>query len=89
MNQKNILLASTVAGLLLTGCGSSEDTASKTQSVKCQGINECKGLGECAGKNTDGTSHDCQGKGSCKGQGWVTVPDAKTCTDKGGKVLGG
>lgn len=86
-HKKSLFLASTVAALLVSGCGGSDETTSKTQSVKCQGANDCAGKGECAGKNADGTAHDCQGKGSCKGQGWVTLPDEKACTAKGGTVI--
>lgn len=68
------------------GCSGNDDaqTTGKTSSeVKCQGVNECKGKSECASKD----GNECQGLNDCKGHGWTTMPDAKACTDKGGKVI--
>lgn len=54
----------------------------KTASVKCEGINECKGTSAC--KSGD---HACKGQNECKGHGFLEVPSADECTEKGGKVI--
>jgi hypothetical protein len=85
MNAKNgALVAAAVATALLgmTGCGPGKST--DTQSVKCAGINECSGTGECA--SADGST-SCAGTNSCAGHGWITVPSAEECTERGGTVL--
>lgn len=50
--------------------------------VKCMGINACKGQSKC--KTTENA---CAGQNSCKGKGWLVVPSASECTQKGGKVI--
>src|SRR5438876_11415702 len=83
------VVASLVAGLFAAnalaadkGAKDAKDTKTTSAKVKCTGMNDCKGKGEC-----NGDGHACAGHNDCKGKGWVTVADAKTCTDKGGKVV--
>lgn len=88
MTSEKTYLALAVASLFATAaCGSSSPTGTQTQAqtVKCVGVNSCKGTSEC--QSSDGKSA-CQGKNECKGQGWITVPSAKDCSDKGGYVYG-
>lgn len=82
------LLLSTVAGLFAVACSATTEPApvaqqTQAQSVKCVGINSCKGTSEC--QSSDGKSA-CQGQNSCKGEGFITVPSAKECADKGGTI---
>lgn len=51
-------------------------------SVKCMGINACKGESKC--KTAESA---CAGQNSCKGKGWIVVPSAEACTQKGGTVI--
>ncbi len=76
------LIATAVAGLLLTGQAGAQEGSSgeKAAKVKCTGGNECKGKGSC------GTAeHSCAGQNACKGKGWIMTSDAD-CKAKGGKV---
>ena len=50
--------------------------------VKCQGINACKGQSAC--KTAENA---CAGQNACKGHGWIKVPSAEECEEKGGNVL--
>ncbi len=78
-NNKKLLLASAVAGMLTMGVvGPGVHTASAEQ-VRCYGINKCKGMGDCGGKG-----HSCAGKNSCKGHGYLKL-DKDTCL----KIQGG
>lgn len=89
-NTQAFLIAAAVGTLFATtGCGSDDNndgTASTTEAVRCQGINECKGLSECAGPKGE---NSCQGHNECKGMGWVTVDTEQACVDQGGMVLQG
>ena len=80
MKAKNILLAGSVAALLLSGAvtiARADDSAGK---VPCMGVNDCKGKGSCKS-----AQNDCKGKNGCKGQGMMMMtPD--DCTAKGGKM---
>ena len=91
MNKKNVIngavLATAVAALIGSVANTSRaekasGTASKTDGVKCQGINPCKGKAECKG-----AGHECGKHTPCKGKGWVTVKDADECKAKGGTVI--
>ena len=78
-------IALAAAALLLSGAAVSVATSSAQASdagVKCMGANACKGHGACkTAKN------DCAGMNACKGMGWIKTDNAKTCMDKGGKVV--
>jgi len=76
MNNKAILAAAALTGLLLGASGCS----SGTQAVmgKCHGMNSCKGTGDCAGKGSS-----CAGKNQCKGQGWKKLSNMD-CEEKVG-----
>ncbi len=83
---KGMLIAASAAALLASTGLIAGDSAAKTDSVHCSGINACQGHGECA--NTDAAmdkTHGCAGLNTCKGKGWVSV-SAKECKAKGGKV---
>ena len=73
------LLASAVAGLLMTTGVATTAAASDGEAVHCYGVNKCKGTGACGGKG-----HSCAGENSCKGQGFLDV-DKDTCL----KIEGG
>jgi hypothetical protein len=82
---RGTLIASAVAGLFACASNRPEPVApsgTASESVRCQGINSCRGQGECSGAN-----HPCGKHTACKGQGWLTVPNAQACLDRGGKVL--
>ena len=53
--------------------------ASKSDLMKCYGVNKCKGLNDCRGHG-----HSCKGHANCKGTGFVLMPKG-ACTDIGGK----
>jgi len=85
---KGALLALTVAGMF--GCASSDAGSGKSTTpvasggaVQCEGLNACKGQGSCRGNE-----NACKAKNSCKGKGWVEVPSAAECTQRGGTLLG-
>ncbi len=73
------LLASAVAGLLMTATLSTQASAGGGEKVKCYGVNKCKGTGACGGKG-----HSCAGENACKGQGFLKM-DEETCL----KIEGG
>jgi hypothetical protein len=80
---KGMLIASTAAGLILTGAVAARaDSHEKTggDMVHCSGVNTCKGQGACGGEG-----HACAGMNACKGKGWVEM-SAEECQKKGGKV---
>ena len=79
---KGLVLASAVAGLVLSGSVSANASdKAETKTVKCAGINACSGKGECAG-----AGHDCGRKNECKGKGWMKTT-AEECKEKGGSVV--
>jgi uncharacterized membrane protein len=79
MNAKNMLIASAVAILLVTGAVNARaDQSAGSDQVKCVGVNSCKGHGSCKS-----VQNDCKGKNACKGQGFVEM-SAQECKDKGG-----
>lgn len=75
------VLATAVAGLILSGQAMADEKAKNEGKVKCVGINGCKGTTAC---HTEG-KNACSGKNECKGQGWIYTKDAKECDSKGGK----
>ena len=81
MDAKNgaVLLASAVAGLLMTTGIALTASADDGDTVRCYGVNKCKGAGACGGKG-----HSCAGENSCKGQGYLDM-DEDTCL----KIEGG
>jgi uncharacterized membrane protein len=91
MDQKRNLstgvsLASSVAALLLAGCGmdsKDDDTSSQEAQLTCVGGNECAGMSECAGGPGD---NSCAGMNECMGMGWVYVESEQECEDKGGSI---
>jgi uncharacterized membrane protein len=83
---KGAALASSVAALLLAGCGmdsNDDDTSGQQAQLTCVGGNECAGMSECAGGPGD---NSCAGMNECKGMGWVNVESEEECTDKGGTL---
>lgn len=76
------LLATVVAGLVLTGTGLAKAQETAPAKVKCEGINSCKGSGMCKS-----AANACKGQNGCQGKGWIEVGSEKECTDKGGKVV--
>jgi hypothetical protein len=81
-----LVLASSVAALLLAGCGSDskdDDTGGQQAQLTCLGGNECAGMSECAGGPGD---NSCAGKNECTGMGWVYVESEEECADKGGTL---
>jgi uncharacterized membrane protein len=80
-------LASSVALLVLAGCGSddgkSDDTSQAQGELRCLGGNECKGMSECSGG--PGAS-ECKGLNECKGMGWSYVDSEPECTEAGGTI---
>ncbi len=84
---KGAAIAAAVCSLLASGTAlAGEKGATKMKEgakvVKCAGANECKGKGSCAGAD-----NACKAQNACKGHGWTEESSAKSCTDKGGKVL--
>ena len=79
VNQKSLLLASAVAGLLTLAVPATTAVADDAEKVRCYGVNKCKGAGACGGKG-----HSCAGENSCKGQGYLKI-DKETCL----KIQGG
>lgn len=82
---RGTLIASAVAALVASGagCAGKMDKASDTSmAAHCAGVNSCKGQSACKG-----VDNSCKGQNSCKGKGWIEVPTAKDCTDKGGTVM--
>jgi len=80
MKVKNILMATSVAALLVSGAvavARADDSAGK---VPCMGVNDCKGHGSCKS-----AQNDCKGKNGCKGQGMMMM-SKEECNAKGGKV---
>ena len=57
------------------------NSAEKTASVHCMGINTCAGKGACMTAD-----NGCAGKNSCTGKGFLDVASEQECKDKGGKV---
>lgn len=81
MKAKNMLIASAVAMLFVTGAANARaDQAMGADQVKCVGANGCKGQSACKS-----AQNDCKGKNACKGQGFVET-SAQDCKDKGGTV---
>jgi hypothetical protein len=81
MNAKNMLIASAVAMLFVTGAVNARaDQSAGADQVKCVGVNSCKGQSACKS-----AQNDCKGKNACKGQGFVET-SAQECKDKGGAV---
>jgi len=78
-------LASSVALLILAGCGSddkkSDETGQSQGELRCLGGNECKALSDCSGG--PGGS-ECKGLNECKGQGWSYVDTEAECVEAGG-----
>ena len=73
------LVASAIAGLLMTAGVTTTAAADDGDSVRCYGVNKCKGTGECGGKG-----HSCAGENSCMAQGYLNM-DKDTCL----KIEGG
>ncbi|PIU01027.1 MAG: hypothetical protein COT74_00540 [Bdellovibrionales bacterium CG10_big_fil_rev_8_21_14_0_10_45_34] len=83
MNNKTLLVAAALAGLVATsGCSSTQKNQGEVAMGECHGINSCKAQGECGG-----AGHSCAGKNSCKGQGWVKLSKSD-CSQKGGTFKG-
>lgn len=61
--------------------GGKTSPGTKTASVKCEGINECKGTSDCKS-----STNECKGMNDCKGHGYLEIPSAAECLEKGGKV---
>lgn len=81
MNAKNMLIASAVAMLFVTGAVNARaDQSMGAEQVKCVGANGCKGQSACKS-----AQNNCKGKNACKGQGFVQT-SAQDCKDKGGTV---
>ena len=70
---RNLLLASAVAGLFLSGAVAPAAHADEGNKVRCYGINACKGKGDCGGKG-----HSCAGQNACRGKGYLKL-DKETC----------
>ncbi|MCB9566531.1 MAG: hypothetical protein H6710_04835 [Myxococcales bacterium] len=91
------LMATSVASLFLSACGPKADHSdvvcpdlpqSRSSGVRCLGINTCRGTSECLTKGPGGkVDHHCGGQNTCAGKGWLTVEDAETCGERGGKVF--
>ena len=84
MSQARTLAAAAAAAALLSVGSLLTSVVAAEAPVKCAGINSCKGQSKC--KTADSA---CAGQNSCKGKGWLPVPSAKECTDKGGTVISG
>ncbi len=81
MNAKNLLIASAVATLFITGAAIARaDQSASSDLVKCVGVNSCKGHSACKSAH-----NDCKGKNACKGQGFLEMSEQQ-CRDKGGTV---
>jgi hypothetical protein len=81
MNAKDLLIASTVAMLFITGAVNARaDQSAGSDQVKCVGVNSCKGQ-----SSWHSAHNDCKGKNACKGQGSVEISEQE-CKDKGGTV---
>jgi hypothetical protein len=81
MSSKNVLIASAVAMLFMTGAAYAQaDQSAGSAQVKCVGVNSCKGHGACKT-----AQNDCKGKNACKGQGFVEMSQQE-CKDQGGTV---
>jgi hypothetical protein len=80
---KGTLLASAVAGLVLSGAQAAlAADESHEGKVKCEGVNACKGTGACQ------TAHNaCAGQNGCKGQShvWLTAEQCAAEKAKAGK----
>lgn len=81
-NQKSVLLAASVAGLIAVVGAMATAGVVYAEGVQCSGINGCKGQGECGGKG-----NSCAGKNACKGEGWVSKATDAECLEVGGKIL--
>jgi uncharacterized membrane protein len=79
VNKGSVLLASTVAGLMMAAGVVGTASADEGDKVHCYGVNKCKGTGSCGGKG-----HSCAGENACKGQGYLEL-DKETCL----KIEGG
>jgi hypothetical protein len=86
ISTRGALVAGAVAGLL--GCAGnraavrSDAPAATSAAVQCAGINSCRAQGSCAGNE-----NACRAMNDCRGKGWVELPSAKECQDKGGTIL--
>ena len=81
MNAKNMLIASAVAMLFVTGAVNARaDQSAGSDQVKCVGVNSCKGQSACKS-----AQNDCKGQNGCKGQGFLTM-SSQACKDKGGTI---
>src|SRR5260370_37264559 len=81
MNAKNVLIASAVAMLFVTGAVNARaDQSAGSDQVKCVGGNSCKGQSACKS-----AQNDCKGKNACKRQGFLKTAEQKY-KNKGGTV---
>lgn len=84
MNNKvtGAVLATAVAGFLLSAPAMAEPKAASTGKVKCAGIHSCKGNSDCRGNGNS----KCKGHNKCAPYGWKYTSSEQACEDKGGKV---
>jgi hypothetical protein len=78
---KGAILASAVAALFIATAAMAQDSGagSASAAVKCVGANACKGQSACKS-----AENSCKGQNACKGKGFVVMPSADACTQKGG-----
>jgi hypothetical protein len=75
---KSTLLASAVAGLVLSGAAAAVAADDSHEGkVKCEGVNACKGTGACQ------TAHNaCAGQNGCAGQSHVWLTPEQCAAEK-------
>lgn len=84
-SMSSTMLATAVAGFVLSGCATAEKSAVAETKVKCSGIHSCAGNSDCAGNG----NAKCKGHNKCAPYGWKYSASEKECTEKGGKVFKG
>ena len=76
MSARNMLIASAVAMLFVTGAVNARaDQSMGAEQVKCVGANSCKGQSACKSAQND-----------CKGKGFLLTKSKSACEAKGGTV---
>lgn len=76
------VLATAVAGFLLSTPVLAESQSTSSSKVKCAGIHSCKGNSDCKGNGNS----KCKGHNKCAPYGWKYTSSEEACKDQGGKV---
>ena len=79
------LLATAVAGFVLSAPVAAENQPASSAKVKCSGIHSCRGNSDCKGNGNS----KCKGHNACSPYGWKYTASAKDCKAQGGKIFKG